>query len=45
MKRKDIIHLRFALQCLAQIWFLRKGWQSIDAGKIILWYSSLMTID
>lgn len=44
MKRKGIIHLRFALQCLAQIWFLRKGWQSTDTGKIILRYS-LMTID
>lgn len=44
MKRKGIIHLRFALQCLAQIWFLRKGWQSTDTGKNILRYS-LMTID
>lgn len=45
MKRKSVIHLRFALQCLVQIWFPRKGWQSIDTGKIFLRYSSLMTID
>ena len=44
MKKKGIIHLRFALQCLAQIRFLRKDWQTTDTGKIILRYS-LMTID